>query len=159
MSDLENEFKIRVATNRDAPEVRELVFSVLMEYGLDPDRRSTDADLEDLEGNYLRRGGSFEVVEQADGEIIGTVGLFPLTRKRVELRKMYLKASVRGKGLGKLLLQRSLEKARALQFEEVWLETNAVLQEAIQLYRRNGFQPVKSDHLAKRCDQAYLLRL
>ena len=44
-------------------------------------------------------------------------------------------------------------------FQEVWLETNSVLTEAITLYRKYGFEPVPSEHLLPRCDQAYLLRL
>ena len=40
---------------------------VLAEYGLAPDPDRTDADLADLEGNYLRSGGVFRVVVSAEG--------------------------------------------------------------------------------------------
>jgi hypothetical protein len=43
--------------------VAELVFGVLAEYGLEPDPETTDADLQDIEANYLQRGGLFEVIE------------------------------------------------------------------------------------------------
>jgi putative acetyltransferase len=90
---------------------------------------------------------------------VGTVGLAPQTRARAELRKMYLAREVRGRGLGKRLLDHVLEEARRRGLQEIWLETNSVLAEAIGLYRRYGFQPVACDHLSPRCDQAYVLRL
>lgn len=159
-ADLQNRFKVRPATNRDVPAIKNLVFSVLEEYGLRPDPGSTDLDLEDPEKTYHQQGGAFEVVvERAEGELVGTVGLLPLDEKRVELRKMYLAARVRGLGLGKLLLERSLRQARRLGFQEVWLETNSRLREAIRLYRKFGFRPIEVEHLAARCDQAYVLRL
>jgi putative acetyltransferase len=61
--------------------------------------------------------------------------------------------------LGKRLLENLLAAARRGGFREVWLETNSVLTEAITLYRKYGFEPIDSEHLLPRCDQAYLLRL
>ena len=69
--------RIRAATNSDADAIREIVFAVLAEYGLDCDPAGTDADLDDIEATYIVGGGMFEVVEANDERIIGTVGLFP----------------------------------------------------------------------------------
>jgi hypothetical protein len=54
---------IRSATNADRERVAELVFGVLAEYGLEPDPETTDADLQNIEANYLERGGLFEIIE------------------------------------------------------------------------------------------------
>jgi putative acetyltransferase len=159
MPDVQRQFVIRSATNQDIPRIQDLVFSVLREYALRPDPDSADADLEDVEASYFGRGGSFEVVEDAEGGIVGTVGLFPLDGRRVELRKMYLATPLRGRGWGRLLLERSLRQSRELGFEEVWLETNSRLKEAVRLYEQYGFRRIESDHVAARCDRAYLLKL
>jgi putative acetyltransferase len=159
MSRADDEYLIRPATNDDGAAVREIVFSVLEEYGLEPAIETTDADLVDIEASYVRAGGAFEVVERRDGRIVGSVGLMPLDRRRVELRKMYLAPSARGRGLGKRLLRRMLDRARALGFDEVRLETHSVLQEAIRLYEAHGFVPVEAEHRSPRCDQTYRLRL
>jgi putative acetyltransferase len=149
----------RPAVNRDIPQIKQLVFSVLAEYGLKPDPEGTDVDLDDVEQNYAGRGGRFEVVTTADGELVGSVGLYPLDGSRAELRKMYLKPSARGQGLGRRLLERTLQQARALGFREIWLETNSVLKEAIQLYEKYGFAPARAEHIAPRCDQVMMLKL
>jgi putative acetyltransferase len=152
-------FRVRPATNGDAGAVRALVFSVLAEYGLAADPDGTDADLRDIEAVYHEPGGSFEVVEDAHGRMVGTVGLYRTSATSFELRKMYLSPAARGRGLGRWLLARSLEHARKAGAQRVTLETAAVLAEAIALYQSFGFRAVPGAHCSARCDQAYELDL
>ena len=98
-------YTFRNANNQDISAIKELVFKVLLEFGLQPDSSSTDADLNDIEANYLSHGGMFYVIENADGQIVGTGGIALSSSKVCELRKMYLAESVRGVGLGKKMLQ------------------------------------------------------
>ena len=48
------ENRLRPATNADSAAVKAMIFGVLIEYGLKPDPACTDADLDDLEGNYAK---------------------------------------------------------------------------------------------------------
>jgi len=139
--------------------VTNLVFSILAEYGLKPDPRATDTDLSDIEHFYFRRGGTFYVLEEEDGPIIGAYGLYPVDKETCELRKMYLHRAYRGKGWGKFLLEHALLQARQLHFTRVTLETASVLKEAIGLYKSYGFVEYEPEHLSSRCDQAYVLNL
>jgi len=70
--------RLRPATNADCEPVQSLVFAVLAEYHLAPDPGCTDADLRDIEEAYLKRGGVFHVLEEQDGSIIGSYGLYPI---------------------------------------------------------------------------------
>jgi putative acetyltransferase len=151
--------RLRPATNTDCEHIANLVFGVLREYGLKPDPASTDADVKDIESSYFSRGGIFLVLEAQDGSIIGAYGLYPLEEQRCELRKMYLHKAYRGRGLGKLLLDDALSKARQLGFRKIVLETASVLKEAIALYKSYGFVEYTPEHLSSRCDQAYWLEL
>ncbi|MEN6577952.1 MAG: GNAT family N-acetyltransferase [Phycisphaerales bacterium] len=151
--------RLRPATNADCEPVRNLVFTVLCEYGLKPDPGCTDADLNDIEQSYLARGGVFRILEEQDGAVIGSYGLYPMEPGTCELRKMYLHQGYRGRGLGRRLLEDALACARQAGFRRVTLETASVLKEAIRLYERYGFKPCQADHLSCRCDQAYALDL
>jgi putative acetyltransferase len=153
------EYKLRPATNQDCAAVRELIFGVLGEYGLQPDPGGTDSDLEDIELSYHQSGGSFTVMEDESGRIVGTVGFVPNGPGSCELRKMYLAKSSRGRGWGKVLLDHALAEAKTRGCTEATLETASVLGEAIALYERYGFRRYAAPHLARRCDTAYRLEL
>jgi putative acetyltransferase len=159
---MDGAFEVRPATNAEAEAVRGLVFAALREHGLTPDPGATDADLYELESAYVCAGGSFDVLVDRRGVVVGTVGLFPLGAGRCELRKMYLAPALRGRGLGKRLLQHALERARQLGFRRVELETASVLKAAIRLYESFGFRPFVPAHRSAgpgRADRAYFLEL
>lgn len=145
------------ANNSYTTVMKQLVFDVLVEYGLKPG--AIDFCLDDVEKHYFERGGYFVVILDENAKIVATGGLYPLENGSLELRKMYLLAAHRGKGLGQWLLTNLLEKARELGFKRVELDTASVLKEAISLYKKNGFQLFESDHIVARCDQAYELIL
>jgi putative acetyltransferase len=158
MSSQDRSIKQRPATNYDCEAVRSLVFGILAEYGLSPDPAGTDSDLDDIEQNYVARGGVFDVLETSDGEIVGSVGLYPMDAETVELRKMYLSPATRGRGLGQKLLREMIEKAKDLGYLRIYLETASILDQAVHIYEKAGFIPVAGKHTS-RCDQAYVLEL
>ena len=151
--------RMRPATNNDADAIRALVFGILHEYGLEPSPDDTDADLFDVEASYFSRGGRFDVLSDATGEIVGTVALFPIDDRTVELRKMYLRSDARGHGHGRRMLEHAIEQAGRMGFARVTLETASVLKEAVALYTRYGFRPCTSEHMSARCDQTFELIL
>src|SRR5712691_7520199 len=114
--------RFRTATNDDREQVQSLVFGVLGEFDLKPDPDVTDADLLDIETNYLNRGGVFDLIEDENGKLVGTFGLYALDANTCELRKMYLMPAVRGQGLGKYVLRKAVERAKEMGFKEMVLE-------------------------------------
>jgi N-acetylglutamate synthase-like GNAT family acetyltransferase len=158
MSD-DSEISIRSATNSDCENIQKLVFGVLREFGLTPEPGGTDTDLNDIETEYIKRGGLFEILEDKDGNLLGTVGLFPLDDETIELRKMYFDKSLRGRGFGKKILERMIEKSKESGFKKIYLETASILKEAVGLYEKYGFEPTTEGIHSERCDAAYFLDL
>ena len=150
---------IRSARETDADPIRSLIYDVLGEYGLEPDRDGTDRDLEDMPGFYTRNGGTFEVLVNSGGNIVGTVGLYLMDEYRCELRKMYFAPVIRGQGWGKSVLDRAIRKAQDLGFSEMRLETASVLIEAIGLYQSFGFEELPADPHEPRCDRTFAMTL
>lgn len=150
--------EIREARNTDSEAIKAVVFSVLKEYGLRPDTDTTDSDLDGIEDCYFNNNGYFGVVIEHN-RIVATVGLFRISQSTCELRKMYCIPESRGKGLGKKLLELSLNKARELGYSRMVLETASPLKEAIKLYKKYGFVEYQPEHLSSRCDQAFELYL
>ena len=103
---------VRTACNKDCRAIQDLVYGVLAEFDLSFDPNGTDRDIADLESYYFDRGGVFEVLVENDGRIVGTIGLYPLDVETIELRKMYFASAIRGLGLGRKLLKRTIEKLK-----------------------------------------------
>lgn len=152
---------IRPYRDADAGDVRALVADVLAEFDLALDPDGVDADLADVEASYRVGGGEFWVVEDATGRVVGSGGLWPDPDDpgRSEVRKMYLAPDVRGRGLGKRLLEAALEAARRSGRTRVELETNHAMTAAMALYRRYGFREVGGAACAARCDRRFALDL
>jgi putative acetyltransferase len=151
--------RLRPAIDKDSGRIIRLIAETLREYGLPLYLDTIDSDLNDIAASYPMRGGFFDVLEDEDGSIVGCVGLRPIDLSACELRRMYLRASFRGKGLGKWLLEHAVARAKALGFVQMRLETASVLKEAIGLYTHCGFQPEEAEGLSKCCDRAFVLEL
>ena len=147
----------------DAAAIRGLVRTVLSQMGLRRDADADDADLKNLAGSYLSRGGTFDLAVDTDGAAVGCCGVYPLEGHRdspvCELRKMALLPAWRGQGLGRRLLERALAFARGRGYGRIELDTASSLKEAIALYRRAGFRPLLRPHSGTRCDLAFSLDL
>lgn len=156
---MEDDFRLRPATNADGAAIRGVVFGVLQEFGLTPDPEGVDADLADIESSYLSPGGAFDVLVDSSDRVVGTVGVFVLGGGRCELRKLYLVGECRGRGLGKRLLRRAIECARERGFARIELDTHSALTTAAALYESYGFRPCDPHHVSDRADRAYCLDL
>ena len=55
---------------------------------------------------------------------------------------MYLKASVRGMGIGKLLLTKAIKAGKELGYNTMRLDTLPSMQSAIGLYQKMGFYEI-----------------
>lgn len=145
---------VRLYEPRDAEGVKSLVAAVLPEYGLKVDFAGADADLVDVPAHYEKTGGAFWVIEDA-GRLIGMGGLRRPEPLIGEVRKMYFLPELRGRGLGRALLDRMATFAREQGIRTLTLETASVLKEAVRLYENFGFTPDLSLLRTKRCDTAY----
>jgi putative acetyltransferase len=145
-------FQLRGAGNTDRGDIVRLVKAILPEFGEVYDEQTSESDLLDIEQTYLKTGGAFEVLLTADRQIIGTVGIVPVSAGRCKMRKMYVDAGYRNRGLGKLLVGHILEKARSLGFSHIILETITSMQAAISLYEKAGFTRVAGRAASPRCD-------
>ncbi len=155
-------FSLQKATQSDGPAIHQLVANALGEKGLYARRpKYVDADIDDLEANYFGCHGYFWVWKTEDGEIIASVAIARVDDTICELRKMYLSRQERGKGIGKMLLETAIEKAKELGYSTMILKTNSKLDTAIDVYRKYGFEhiPITESDKKADCDVAMQLEL
>jgi len=80
-----------------------------------------------------------------EGNVVGCCGIYPtagLEDGCAELVKYYLSDKARGKGIGKALLEKSLQSAKELGYRKLYLECLPNFTTAIAIYTNLGFVTV-----------------
>ncbi len=91
---------------------------------------------------YIIKNGGHIFIALYDGEAVGACALIKMDDKKFELAKMAVSPKAQGKSIGMLLGVASIEKAKELGAETVFLESNTKLKPAISLYRKLGFEKI-----------------
>ncbi len=153
-------FTIRPWEVADRQAVAEVVGMVLAEYGLGWEPEGADRDVLEVEQCYLETGGEFWTLLNSGDQVIGSAGYYPISRSAgaVEIRKMYLLEAYRGKGLGRYALGELEKSIKSRGFREIWIETAAVLVEAVRLYENSGYVAGGGVETL-RCDRVYVKKL
>ncbi len=138
---------LRPLQQKDNAEIAEVIRTVFREFKIDrPGTVYTDPTTDDLFSLFQKSGSAYWIAEDA-GVIVGGCGVYPtegLPDGCVELVKFYVAAEVRGKGVGNMLMQKSIETAKELGYTQIYLESFPELSKAVSMYVRSGF--VQIDH-------------
>jgi len=95
--------------------------------------------LNDPEGYILKPGG-FIFLALYNGEVVGACALLNKGNSIFELAKMAVTSKAKGRGIGYLLGKTVIDKALTIKAKQVYLESNTILEPAINLYKKLGFQ-------------------
>ena len=102
-----------------------------------------DPTTDDLFTLFSTEPGSAYFIAEQDGKLLGGAGIYPtegLPAGTCELVKMYLTKDARGKGLGRKMIQHSMDIARQKGYTQIYLETMPELRKAVSVYEQFGFQ-------------------
>lgn len=105
-------------------------------FALEPKDREV---LGDPQGKIIAKGGRVYMA-LLDGQPVGCVALMKMDDGGYEVAKMTVSETLRGSGLGRLLMQRCIDAGAELGATRLYLETNSTLGPALGLYRAMGFK-------------------
>jgi ribosomal protein S18 acetylase RimI-like enzyme len=92
---------------------------------------------------YIIDKGGHIYYAKLNGEIVGTASLLKKNKTVYELGKMAVNDKAQGHGIGTILLEHCLNIAKQKQITTLILYSNTILQSAIHLYRKYGFEEVE----------------
>jgi GNAT superfamily N-acetyltransferase len=125
----------------DLDDVRALLQEYAASLPMPLDFQGFDLEFAELPGAYAPPRGALLVARSAD-EIVGCVALRPLEGSICEMKRLYIRPSQRGSGLGRLLVQAVVARARELGYERMRLDTGPWMKAAHALYTEVGFREI-----------------
>jgi ribosomal protein S18 acetylase RimI-like enzyme len=130
-----------VAVNRELapPEMREAFESYIT--------RSLEEEIDRLSDYYTGKQGAFFVAYEGE-TLAGMFGLEGLGTRTAELRRMYVAASFRKRGLARMMLDRAEHICGEAGTSVLTLSTSELQQAALAFYRNAGYRLVREETAA-----------
>ena len=126
---------------RDLAAVRALFREYAAGVGVDLCFQGFDSEVATLPGRYAPPTGQL-LIARCGTEPVGCVALRALDDGACEMKRLYLRPNLRGQQLGRRLVERICDYARALRYTRLCLDTLPSMGAARTLYRALGFKPI-----------------
>jgi putative acetyltransferase len=129
---------IRATTEQQFADARSLILEYVEWLNFDLSFQNFDQEMASLPAMYnVDDGGLFIVY--LNGMPAGVIGLRRLSEREGEVKRMFVKETARGQGIGKLLLTTCIDTAKALRYNTLKLDTADFMKAAHKLYAEHGF--------------------
>jgi ribosomal protein S18 acetylase RimI-like enzyme len=119
-------------------DVRKLFIEYQTSLGIDLCFQNYEEELKSLPGKYASPDGRLYMIT-IDEEIAGCIALRRFDKTRCEMKRLYIRPQYRGHHCGQLLVEKIIQEAKIIGYEEMVLDTLSSLKSAVSLYQRNGF--------------------
>ena len=128
------------ATAADAPAVIALMARIWEEYAFIWNPPTEVPDLFRFDEHYAPPHGAFWVVRDDAGRVVGSIGIERLPAATAEIHRLYLDRHLRGRGLGRTLLETALDWCRANAITRLVLWSDTRFEHSHRLYERMDFE-------------------
>ena len=126
------------ASPSDVAAIRVLFEEYADSLGVNLEYQGFDEELRNLPGPYAPPSGTL-LLARKDNDVIGCVGVRGLDAVTAEMKRLYVRPSGRGAGLGRTLAESAIEFARSSGYERMRLDTLPQMGRAQELYKTLGF--------------------
>lgn len=139
---MSNTIEIRLAqTQQDFLDAKQLILEYVSWLGFDLAFQNFEQEMSGLPDMYnAKDGGLF--IAFLNGKPVGVTGLRRFSTEDAEVKRMFVKDEAKGSGIGRQLLKKCIETAKALHYKSIKLDTAAYMTAAIKLYTDHGFTEI-----------------
>lgn len=132
---------VEPAVPTDLEEIRTLLREYAAWIRVDLAYQGFEHELRDLPGEYVPPRGGL-LIARLNGRAAGMVAFRPAGDRRTEMKRLFVRSSARGRGIGQRLVRRVIEAARISGARAMILDTLPVMGEAQRLYVAFGFTDI-----------------
>jgi GNAT superfamily N-acetyltransferase len=123
-------------------QARELFLEYAQSLGVDLCFQNFEQELAGLPGHYAPPSGRLFLAEY-DGQLAGCAALRQWQPGVCEMKRLYLRPSFRGKGLGRVIAETIIAQARNAGYQHMRLDTiEPIMKDAVEMYRKLGFKEI-----------------
>jgi GNAT superfamily N-acetyltransferase len=130
---------LQATTPHEWNEARLLVREYAAALDVDLSFQNFAAELEHLPTEYATPTGAFILAEE-DGQYLACIAVRQFAAEVGEIKRLYVAPAARGRGLGRVLVERIIAEARKLGYRSLLLDTLPFMKEAQSLYLSMGFR-------------------
>lgn len=130
---------IRAATPDQVEQVKDLFREYADWLEFDLCFQGFEAELAEMPGRYAPPGGRLLLAVDESSQPVGCVGLRPLEEGICEMKRLYVRDSHKGTGLGRWLAEAIIAEAIEIGYRAMRLDTVGFMTRAIGLYESLGF--------------------
>lgn len=136
---------VRAESEAQVEEARKLFLEYASWLGLDLCFQNFEQELAGLPGKYAAPEGRLLLaLDDESGALAGCVALRKLDQERCEMKRLYVRPYLRGKGLGRRLAESIIAEARGIGYRRMLLDTLPErMGQAVEMYRSMGFREVE----------------
>jgi GNAT superfamily N-acetyltransferase len=124
-------------------EVRKLFLEYAQSLYIDLSFQDFSKELDMLPGKYTNPDGAM-VLAFVDGNPAGCIALRKLSKEVCEMKRLFVRDSYQGLGIGKELVKRIIEEGRKLGYHYMRLDTLPTMNKAQAMYVSLGFYDIES---------------
>lgn len=140
------DFVIRSFRKEDLPACQRLYREGLLGGSLA--ENDTGLDIDDIESTYMKVPGNHFWVAEADGQVVGMIGVQHHEANAGEIRRLRVAQSHRRRGIGAALMETAVRFCQEHHYLKVMLDTFMEREPAIKLFQKFRFQHSRSKTLA-----------
>jgi GNAT superfamily N-acetyltransferase len=138
----------QASSDADVAAARELFVEYQAWLGVDLCFQNFATELATLPGDYAPPRGRLllafvePAAGDATGEVAGCIALRPLDRDRCEMKRLFVRLSHHGAGIGRRLIERLIDDAKGIGYHTMVLDTLPQMRAAQHLYAELGFRDI-----------------